>query len=102
MGASIPVAVFIERLKHADDDTVSFFLSLNIFGVEDAAFGCDVATEWYDHPRVTHYGIDNFGLPADLREKLALGLYRFLRHYLLDSLCGTVTAVEWTQPDLRP
>jgi hypothetical protein len=51
---------------------------------------------------VTHYGIDNFGLPTDLREKLALELYRFLRRYLLDPICGTVTAVEWAQPDLRP
>ena len=99
---SLPVTVFIERLKHADDDTMSFFLSLHIFGVQDAAFGCDVATEAYDKPWVTHYGIDNFGLSADLREKLALELYRFLRRYRLDPICGAVTAVEWTQPDLRP
>jgi hypothetical protein len=89
-------------MKHNDDDNISFFLSLNIFGVQDAAFACDVTTERHDHPRVAHYGVDNFGLPPDLREKLALELYRFLRRYLLDSICGTVTAVDWSQPDLRP
>lgn len=101
LASAIPTRVFIDH-DHTADDEVCFSLSLQIFGVEDVVFACDIATTECNYPRVTHYGANDFKVPDDLRESLALGLYRFLRRYLRDTTCGTVTAVDWMQPDLRP
>jgi hypothetical protein len=81
---------------------VCFFLSLKIFGIKDVVFACDIATTERKDPWVTQYGANSFKVPDDLRESLALGLYRSLCRYLMDNTFGTVTAVDWIQPDLRP
>lgn len=96
----LPGTVHLEFVTHFDDDRITLSVQVDL---EESASGCfsvGLITDYYEHPRVEQYRINDFDLPTTLAEKFALVLYNALAPHLTDPSMGG-TAVTWTEPDLR-